>query len=188
MNKLDTHQEKIIDVLFPYTVAYHNFKGDKDAISNMMIIYAKALSNFSLLQIDTALAKLLIKSKFFPTIAEIFKEIESVNGYLNNTEVKSADEAWIEVVNQISIAHVYKEPKFTSEAIKKAAHNMHWESLCNLKTDEVNTARSQFMRIYNNIIEREKDKQINKSVIQSLPEASRNKLLNLTKKVIKEIK
>ena len=41
--------------------------------------------------------------------------------------------------------------------------------LCNLKTDEMNTARAQFMKIYNIEAARQRDKEEVKATLKSLP-------------------
>ena len=41
--------------------------------------------------------------------------------------------------------------------------------LCLLKPDEMNTARAQFMRIYNAIAERQRDRKKNRETLNALP-------------------
>ena len=51
------------------------------------------------------------------------------------------------------------------------------EELCTLKSEDVNTARAQFMRIYAAIVERQKDKRANRETLDALPKRHVDMLL-----------
>ena len=51
------------------------------------------------------------------------------------------------------------------------------EELCQLKPDEMNTARAQCMRIYNAIVERQRDRKKNRETLNALPKRHVDMLL-----------
>lgn len=142
-----------------------------------LIVYARALSSLSIAEIDAAMLKLMRTVKFFPTVAEIFEQADNVKNFAIGKSEKSADEAWHEVMKEVHSAFICREPKFSTPEIKQAALNMGWTSLCNLETDAINTARAQFMRIYESILKRKSDKKINREVMNVLPISRVNELI-----------
>lgn len=150
-----------------------------------MIVYARALSSLSIAEIDAAMLKLMRTVKFFPSLAEIFEQAENVKSFAGHNEAKSADEAWREVLQEVHDAFVYRKPKFSSKEIERAALNMGWTALCNLGTNEMNTARAQFRDIYNGIIKREKDKKVNNEVLKTLPDCRLQELVGKTTEKLK---
>ena len=159
------HQMEIVATLTPYLMALPQSKINEGSL----VIYARALSSLSIAEIDAAMLKLMRTMRFFPSIAEIFEQAENIKNFSIGKIEKSSDEAWREVLREIHDAFIYREPKFSTPEIKQAALNMGWTSLCNLETDAINTARAQFMRIYDSILNRKKDNKVNGEVIELLP-------------------
>lgn len=167
------HQQQIVAALTPYLMALPQSKIN----AGSLVVYARALSSLSIAEIDAAMLKLMRTVKFFPTVAEIFEQADNVKNFAIGKSEKSADEAWHEVMKEVHSAFIYREPKFSTPEIKQAALNMGWTSLCNLETDAINTARAQFMRIYESILKRKSDKKINREVMNVLPISRVNELI-----------
>lgn len=167
------HQQQIVATLTPYFMALPQSKIN----AGSLVVYARALSSLTIAEIDAAMLKLMRTVKFFPTVAEIFEQADNVKNFAIGTTEKSADEAWHEVMKEVHSAFIYREPKFSTPEIRQAALNMGWTSLCNLETDAINTARAQFMRIYESILKRKADKKINREVMNVLPIARVNELI-----------
>lgn len=167
------HEAEIIKTLMPYLMAFPQSKMNEGSL----IVYARALSSLTIAEIDAAMLKLMRTVKFFPTVAEIFEQADNVKNFAIGKSEKSADEAWHEVMKEVHSASIYREPKFSTPEIKQAALNMGWTSLCNLETDAINTARAQFMRIYEAILKRKSDKKINREVMNVLPISRVNELI-----------
>lgn len=167
------HQQQIVATLTPYLMALPQSKIN----AGSLVVYARALSSLTIAEIDAAMLKLMRTVKFFPTVAEIFEQADNVKNFAIGKSEKSADEAWHEVMKEVHSAFIYREPKFSTPEIKQAALNMGWTSLCNLETDAINTARAQFMRIYEAILKRKSDKKINREVMNVLPIARVNELI-----------
>ncbi len=168
------HQVEIIKVLTPYLAALPQSKINEGSL----IIYAKALSDLSIAQINAAMLKLMRTVKFFPTIAEIFEQVENIQQFVMQTELPPADEAWQEATKLAHDKFIYGKWVFSCKEVELAVKRFGKKELCYLEPDGMNTARAQFMRIYNSILQREYDKKVNSNVINSLPENTVKELVS----------
>ena len=153
--ELDKSQEKLMAItkmLSPYLAVFPSCKID----SVGLVMYAKALLPLSLPVIEAALAKLLQTSVFFPSVAEIFKEADEMERFAlaksSGSRVPTAAEAWEEVQRLVKDCYVYKKWEFSCPQVEKAAKQFGIKELCVLESNAVNTARAQFMRIYESIV------------------------------------
>ena len=153
--ELDKTQEKlkaITKMLSPYPAVFPSCKID----SVGLVMYAKALLPLSLPVIEAALTKLLQTSVFFPSVAEIFKEADEMERFAlaksSGSRVPTAAEAWEEVQRLVKDCYVYKKWEFSCQQVEKAAKQFGIKELCVLESSAVNTARAQFMRIYESIV------------------------------------
>lgn len=160
-----TQEARIIKLLTPYLMAFPQSRMNEGGL----IVYAKALRSLSLEQIEAAMNKLLRTMKFFPSVAEIVSEAESVTRYINGTEDKMPDEAWSEVVRQMQKAFVYRKPQFSTPEIERAALAMGWDALCQVHTEGMNTARSQFVKFYEGVLKRKREAKANEDVVAMMP-------------------
>lgn len=153
--ELDKSQEKLMAItkmLSPYLAVFPSCKID----SVGLVMYAKALLPLSLPVIEAALTKLLQTSVFFPSVAEIFKEADEMERFAlaksSDSRVSTAAEAWEEVQRLVKDCYVYKKWEFSCPQVEKAAKQFGIKELCVLESNAVNTARAQFMRIYDSIV------------------------------------
>jgi len=167
------HEAKIIMTLTPYLMAFPQSKMNEGSL----LVYAKALSSLSIAEIEASMLKLMRTNRFFPSVADIFEQANNIDQFLNKSSQKSSDEAWSEVMKEVHNAFIYRKPKFSSKEVERAALNMGWTSLCNLEVDAMNTARSQFMRIYDSIINRSRNEKTNQDIINALPSKTVNELV-----------
>ena len=152
---------EIIKTLTTYMMAFPSCRAD----AGTMVVYARALLDLPLPAIDAAMQIQLKTSKWFPSVAEIRHAAESLQRTATGTEIKGADEAWAEVLQQVHDAFVYHPPVFTTPEIQKVAMGLGWTALCNLPTDQINTARAQFRLAYNAEIERAKTRSENTKIL-----------------------
>lgn len=171
-----TQEARIIKLLTPYLMAYPQSKMNEGGL----IVYAKALRALPLEQIEAAMNKSLRTMRFFPSVAEIFAEAESVTRYINGTEDKSPDEAWSEVVRQMQEVFIYKKPAFSTPEIEKAALAMGWDALCQVPVEGVNTARAQFLRLYEGVLKRKREAKTNADVVAMMPAEKVQALMSKT--------
>ncbi|WP_312560895.1 hypothetical protein [Anaerospora sp.] len=153
--------ERAIDILTPLMCAYPAAKITEETIS----VYAIALSELTELELQAGVLKCMRTSKFFPSIAEVMEAAQNMIETVTNTKAKSPDEAWNEVQKQMHEAFVYKKPVFSTPEIEKAALSMGWIGLCETPTDQIGTARAQFLRLYESVCSRKRESRINDSVI-----------------------
>lgn len=153
--ELDKSQEKLMAItkmLSPYLAVFPSCKIDTVGL----VLYAKALQPLSLPVIEAALTKLLQTSVFFPSVAEIFKEADEMERFAlaktSGSRVPTAAEAWEEVRKLVKDCYVYKKWEFSCPQVEKAAKQFGIKELCVLESNAVNTARAQFMRIYDSIV------------------------------------
>ena len=153
--ELDKSQEKLMAItkmLSPYLALFPSCKID----SVGLVMYAKALLPLSLPVIEAALTKLLQPSVLFPSVAEIFKEADEMERFAlaksSGSRVPTAAEAWEEVQRLVKDCYVYKKWEFSCPQVEKAAKQFGIKELCVLESNAVNTARAQFMRIYESIV------------------------------------
>lgn len=158
------HEVKIVKLLTPYLMAFPQSKMNEGGL----VVYAKALRTLSLVQIDAAMTKLLRTMIFFPSVAEIFEQVEVLTKVASGIADKSPDEAWLEVVRQMQEAFVYKKPIFSTPEIEKAALSMGWMSLCEMPSEGANTARAQFLKMYDVVLKRKRENKINGDVLAML--------------------
>lgn len=153
--ELDKSQEKLMAItkmLSPYVTFFPTCKIDTVGL----VLYAKALQPLSLPAIEAAMAKLRQTSTFFPSVAEIFKAADEMEEFVlaksSGSRVPTAAEAWEEVQKLVKDCYVYKKWEFSCPQVERAAKQFGIKELCVLESSAVNTARAQFMRIYESIV------------------------------------
>lgn len=159
---------KAIDILAPLICAYPAARITEETIQ----VYAVALSELGEAELQAGVLKCMRTCKFFPSIAEIMEQAQVMVETVNGTIVRSPDEAWNEVRQQMHEAFVYRKPVFSTPEIERAALAMGWTSLCETATDDIGTARAQFLRLYESACVRKKETRVNDNVIK-LMDASR---------------
>ena len=166
-NQNQNQDKTIAMVLAPYMTVFPTCKLDKAGL----MIYARALSGYQPKVVDAAMVKLLKTSKWFPTVAEIIEAIESMTNHARREEGHgelTSAEAWAEVMKNARVYHIYSPWRFSSPAVEQAAKQFGIAELCCLEVDAVNTARAQFMRIYDGVIRSQHERQNNTAVLKML--------------------
>lgn len=172
MNMVE-HQSRIVSALTPYLIAFPNNK----VTDTTLVIYAKALSELSIDEIDAAMLKLLRKNNFFPSVAEIFAQAENIRDYASANDIPTPGEAWQEAMREAHDKFVYGEWELSTPEIEQAVKSFGKMALCELTPEGMNTARAQFMRIYTGICERKRDRKTNEAVMKSLPQTHIKRLV-----------
>jgi len=105
---------------------------------------------------QVAVKKIILEKTFAPSIAEFREEVINLTSPSRET---NAAEAWWEVKQAIKNYGFYRESEalesLSSEAARKAVQYMGWQELC-LSEDPEGVLRAQFMRIYEQVADREK--------------------------------
>ncbi len=169
MNK----KQEIIGLLSHFLPAFPTVRittpKDREDWQNRFVIYATVLQDESVEAINGALLKLCRTCKFYPTVAEILEQIESVTECAKGTGLPSPDEAWEEAMRECHDKFTYSKWELSTPEVEQAVKNFGKMALCELEPDGMNTARAQFMRIYKGICDRKKDQIQNEKVLKALP-------------------
>lgn len=166
MDNLEEDVVRKTNSLIAYKILFPSCKLDEDGIA----IYISILSDVSADELNFALKKLVSKINYFPTVAEIRTEVNLLRETLNpDLHVKTADEAWREVIEQMKAAFPYKSPHFSTDAIRETVKTLGWMVICETSSDKMGITRAQFRDIYNGLIKRKADREENLKIIASMP-------------------
>lgn len=135
------------------------------ADAETLALYVKVLEPLSYVEIEAAVMRIMRTAKFFPTPAEIFEAAEKMEQAASGSGLPDAGEAWREVEENVYRNHVYKPWTYSCQEVEKAVSRFGKKELCSLGEHEVNTARAQFMRIYNEIVARGREDRANEHVL-----------------------
>lgn len=171
-----TKEQQIVMILGRYASMYSNSKPDAIGLAGM----ATNLTDLPLPAIEAAMKKLLRRCRFFPTVAEIVPEAESIMEQVaeeNGTpHTPTAAEAWGEVQRLAKSIGTWGRWEYSHPFVRAAAERFGVYELCTLPMDGVNTARAQFMRMYDSISSQGRERAANKAVLTQL---GRPKLMEL---------
>lgn len=157
----------IIKLLSTYMDVYPNKLSERG-----LVRYAQVLEPLPLAAIEAAMVKVAQTKKFWPTPAEIFAAAEEVSRfYLEETtgeHTPTAAEAWAEVQLLVKRCGMYQPWEYSCQEVEQAAEQFGRYELCMLEMDAVNTARAQFMRIYESVFRRSRDKLENQRALRCM--------------------
>lgn len=139
---------------------------DKGQDQNRLAIYSKVLEDIPTEILSKAVKKLILESKFMPSVAEVVEAAKSLVGSIDGSKrVKSWDEAWAEIQKQMHDAFIYKQPVFSTPEIATAALNFGWLELCNTLSKDMPTVRAQVRRMYEDACSRAETQQSNEYIL-----------------------
>lgn len=132
-----------------------------------MKLYVTMLGNVNPVTLEQAVANLINKCKFLPTIAEIREECSALSNYVNAyEEIPTPQDAWEKTRRCVS-TYSYEHGLEHLDGITLQAAKTIWSSFDPRMGDEYNEAscRSQFIRCYEQLAEREeKNKRLANSI------------------------
>ena len=124
-------------------------------------MYVEMLADINPVTLEQAIKNIVKTRKFLPTIAEIREECSALSAYVNMyDEVETAQTAWEKVI-KVAGTYGYDNGKEHLEGITLTAARAIWSSFDPRMGHEYNEAscRSQFIRNYEQLVEREKHRQ-----------------------------
>lgn len=133
------------------------FPSNKLSMENDSLeFWHKALSDISDEMYEVAVLHIARHSKFYPAIAEIR---ETAMSLCTENHSKTGDEAWDEVMQEISNTGSWGEPCFSDEITAKAVRNLGWKEICTMDLSQLEIVRAQFRNLYNNLKVRHKNRE-----------------------------
>lgn len=124
-------------------------------------LYCTMLADVNPVTLTQAVANLINRCKFLPSIAELREECSALSAYVNmHDEVETAQTAWEKVIKAVG-AYGFEHGKEHLQGITLQAAKPIWSSFDPRMGHEYNEAscRSQFIRCYEQLVEREKHRQ-----------------------------
>ena len=146
------NQQQIVKALSMLQLAYST-----DMSVERMKLYVTMLSDVNPVTLEQAVANLINKCKFLPTIAELREECSALSAYVNaHEELSTAQEAWEKVRRCVS-AYSFERGLEHLDGITLQAAKTIWSSFDPRMGDDYNetSCRSQFVRCYEQLVERE---------------------------------
>lgn len=164
---------RIIKLLTPYLSAYPSCK----LKSSGLMLYARALQDVPLDELDAAMVRLMRTSKFFPTVAEILEAIKTTREVIGGGASSGAGAAWAEAMELVKHVGPYRPWTYSSPAVERAVKRFGKMELCTLEMEAVNTARAQFMRLYNAEADYDRKRSEVKASLHALPASRAQELI-----------
>ena len=160
-----SRESDVVRVLKPYLAAFPQAKINEGTL----FVYARALADFPPTLIDAAMLKLLRTLKFFPSVAEIIEAAEGIVELAEGKSLPTPAEAWGEAMREARAKFVYRPWELSCPEVEKTVEAFGKMDLCTLEETAINTARAQFMRMYQQIVERKEERRQNEAVLTALP-------------------
>ena len=150
------NQQQIVKALSMLQIAWST-----DMTKERFKLYCTMLADVNPVTLTQAVANLINRCKFLPSIAELREECSALSAYVNmHDEVETAQTAWEKVIKVVD-TYGYENGKEHLEGITLQAAKTIWSSFDPRMGHEYNEAscRSQFIRCYEQLAEREKHRQ-----------------------------
>ena len=132
-----------------------------DIPKERMKLYVSMLADVNPVTLEQAVANLIKRSKFLPSIAEIREECSALSAYINaHDEMPIAQSEWEKVIKVVG-TYGFDYGKEHLEGITLQAARTIWSSFDPRMGHEYNEAscRAQFIKCYEQLIDREKHRQ-----------------------------
>lgn len=176
-----THKQEIAKVVATYLAAFPQSK----LTDAGLLVYVEALQQLDIATIKAALSKLMRTSKFFPSVAEIYEQAEAMTRHVKQDEQSTAAEAWGEVMGFAKSKGIYQSWDYSRPEIKEAVKIFGGrEELCMLEMDNVGVARAQFMKIYDALMARKKDRKASDDALKIMGAKNVAALVNKTADIL----
>lgn len=128
-----------------------------------VVMYSQHLMRWPYDTAQYAITRLVEKSKFFPSVAEILQAIQHLENHL-----PGAAKAWEEVTQQIRACGTWKTPAWSAPIIQRAVQTLGWYNLC--ISEHPSTDRAHFLKIYTELVEAERWKEGGRSQLEATAE------------------
>ena len=126
-------------------------------------IYVRMLKDIPVDVLKVTAEKVMMESKFLPTIAELVEATRSLMAEAEpNTRVKTWAEAWSEIEKAMYRTPWGRTPTFSTPEIAEAVYSFGWNTLHTAEAREMPTIRAQIRRMYEDICARRKEQANNR--------------------------
>lgn len=135
-----------------------------------MKIYMQLLKDVPQDVLQKVTQKLMLESKFLPSVAEIAEACRSLTATASGTkEVPDWNEAWHEIKRAMYNTPWGKSPKFSHPAITKAVNSYGWKSIHEVNASDFHTMQAQLRRMYDESAKRYVERKRNNAILAGEP-------------------
>lgn len=128
--------------------------------------YTNVLSGIPTEILSRVCKKLILESKFLPSVADIVEASRSLIGTMDeSSRMKPWAEAWAEIEKQMQECFVYAQPQFSTKEIEKAVKMYGWHELCETPSKDMRIAKAQLRDMYHEVCQRSKEESVNNFVL-----------------------
>ena len=128
--------------------------------------YTNVLSGMPTEILSRVCKKLILESKFLPSVADIVEASRSLIGAIDeSSRTKPWAEAWAEIEKQMQECFVYAQPQFSTKEIEKAVKMYGWHELCETPSKDMRIAKAQLRDMYHEVCERSREESVNNYVL-----------------------
>jgi len=146
----------ILTAAYPYF--YRDIRNDEDQMQAAISVWHEMFAEYDIVTVKVALKRLIaIQGDYPPTIGQLLESINIVSG----NAAPDADEVWGEITNAIGnygYNRAIEAIDSLSEFARQAVKAFGWGTLC--KSENIETDRAHFLRIYKAIKTRNDHKYI----------------------------
>lgn len=134
--------------------------------SKRIALYVKMLEPLPLELLSKSAKKLILESKFLPSVSELVDAAQSLMGSVEDgSRIKTWAEAWGEIERAMYATAWGKTPEFSRPEITAAVNNYGWNTLQLSQQDKMPTVRAQIRRMYEDACARSKERMRNNFVL-----------------------
>ena len=128
--------------------------------------YVNVLSDIPTDILSKVCKKMVLESKFLPSVAEMVEASRSLIGSMDeSSRTKTWAEAWQEIEHQMQECFVYAKPVFSTNEIEKAVKMYGWHELCETPSKDMRIAKAQLRDMYHEVCQRSKEESVNNYVL-----------------------
>ncbi len=150
------NQQQTLKALSMLQLAYTT-----DMSEERMLLYVRMLGDVNPVTLEQAVANVINRCKFLPSIAELREECSALSAYVNaHEELPIAQSEWEKVIKAVG-TYGFEHGKEHLEGVTLQAAKTIWSSFDPRMGHEYNEAscRAQFIKCYEQLIDREKHRQ-----------------------------
>lgn len=158
MTKVEVERRaKIITAM----LALWNCAGNEEMITG----YVALTKDIPVELLDAACQKVSLECENRPLPATILKAAKSLRAEVTGRRVKSWDEAWEEIDQQMRVNGIYAAPHFSTVEIEKTVLRYGWRDLCCAPSKDMPIIKAQMREIYKTLCSRSDEKGMNEYII-----------------------
>ena len=158
---------------------------DQGGNEKRLAAYTMALQDIPDDLLMKACHKLMLEKVFIPAIAEIVQACRSLVGSVDDKRrERTWAEAWEEIMKQVRQCGLYDKPDWSTPEIAAAVKAYGYSDLCNLNRDELQTARAQCRRYYEDACRKKQETAVNDFVLKKISGAQMIGLLPEKRKIL----